>query len=109
MDWKETLGSLLSQQDTAAKQTEEQMAASEPERPQLTLFFEKRRGKPSTIITGYDSLPEERHAEARELASRLKQRLACGGSERDGEILLQGDVRQKVREILKSNGYKVKN
>lgn len=104
-DWKQVLAGL----DIAANEEVAEVVASavkEPRKakPVLTLFFEKRRGKPSTIIAGL----EDDEQTARELASRLKQRLACGGSERDGEILLQGDVRNRVRELLLAEGYKVK-
>ena len=114
-DWKQTLGAVLQQmppeehtEDTNTADTitasAGQNAASALKRPIMTLFFERRKGKPSTIICGY----EQSCAESKALAAMLKQRLACGGSERDGEILLQGDVRERVRTLLRTEGYKVK-
>ena len=76
----------------------------EMKKPLLKIEKDKRRGKIATLITGYEDDSEE----VRELAKLLKQRLAVGGSTRDGEILLQGDVRDKLREVLKELGYKVK-
>ena len=106
-DWRQALGAMLEQMPPT-EQTTETKAADAPTapaaKPILKLFFEKRRGKPSTIISGYD----ESCAESRALASSLKQRLACGGSERDGEILLQGDVRERLRPLLQADGYNVK-
>ena len=76
----------------------------EKKKPLLKIEKDKRKGKIATLITGY----EDDSDEVRELAKLLKQRLAVGGSTRDGEILLQGDVRDKLREVLKELGYKVK-
>lgn len=110
MDWKDALAKIQIEQpdsSSCAENIERQnsAAAVHSSKPVMTLFYEKRRGRPSTVIAGY----AESCSESKQLASVLKQRLACGGSERDGEILLQGDVRNTVREILKQNGYKVKN
>ena len=60
--------------------------------PSLRIEKEKRSGKVATIISGYADECEA----VIELSKKLKQRLAVGGSERDGEILLQGDVREKA-------------
>lgn len=73
-------------------------------KPMLRVEKDKRKGKTATLITGYEDDCEE----VRELAKSLKQRLAVGGSSRDGEILLQGDVREKVSVELRRLGYKVK-
>lgn len=73
-------------------------------KPLLHVEKDKRRGKIATLITGY----EEQTEEVETLAKTLKQKLAVGGSTRDGEILLQGDVREKVANLLADLGYKVK-
>lgn len=71
----------------------------------LRVITEKRSGKMSTIIYDADDRPI---AESKDLAKTLKSRLAVGGSERDGEILLQGDVKDKAIALLVSLGYKAR-
>lgn len=72
----------------------------------LDVVLEKkhRAGKQATIITGFEGSDEE----LLKLAAMLKKRLATGGSARGGEILIQGDRRQQVLEILRSAGYKAR-
>lgn len=55
-----------------------------------------RGGKTATIIEGFPGSDSELKA----LATRLKQQLGVGGSARGGEILIQGDCRQRLRELL---------
>jgi len=63
-----------------------------------------RGGKTVTVIEGFTR--EKRLMES--LASGLKHHLGCGGTSRDGTIELQGDVRDRVRPLLTSQGYMVK-
>lgn len=79
-----------------AKQTEEQSAKTTARKQHLKYHLDKRRGKTATIITAFNGTDEELEA----FASTLKQKLAVGGSVRDGEILLQGDVIEKVKKLL---------
>lgn len=63
-----------------------------------------RKGKTATIIEGFtmgDELVEE-------LASELKRKIGTGGSARGGEILLQGEWKEKTTALLKEKGYNVK-
>lgn len=80
--------------------------AASSSRRRLRMFYEKkgRAGKPATIIEGFD--PDD-DSEALEVARRLKQRLGCGGSARGGEILLQGDRREKAAALLREWKYTV--
>ncbi len=73
----------------------------------VTLFYERkgRGGRSATIITGLDELNDD---ELQVLASDLKKKLACGGSAREGEILVQGDRRIELRNILVEKGFSVK-
>jgi translation initiation factor 1 len=71
----------------------------------LRVWFEKRNGKPCTIIRGYKGPT----AELKELGRSIRQKCSVGGAEKDGEIILQGDVRAKVMDILKALGFKAKN
>ncbi|HDQ45067.1 MAG TPA: stress response translation initiation inhibitor YciH [bacterium] len=63
-----------------------------------------RNGKPVTRISGLP-LPER---ELGELASELKRRCACGGSVKDGDILLQGERTGQVITLLEARGIRVK-
>ncbi|MBI5061711.1 MAG: stress response translation initiation inhibitor YciH [Candidatus Aenigmarchaeota archaeon] len=62
---------------------------------------QKRYGKIVTTIHGID--PSS--IDVRELSKKLKSRLACGGTVKNEEITLQGDHRQRVKEILVKEGF----
>ena len=66
--------------------------------------FEKRKGKPTTIIEGYTGLD----ADFKILAKELKTKLSVGGTFKDDAIIIQGDYRDKIMAILKEKGFKVK-
>lgn len=66
--------------------------------------FEKRKGKPTTIIEGYTGADED----FKILAKELKTKLSVGGTFKDDSIIIQGDYRDKIMAILKEKGFKVK-
>ena len=66
--------------------------------------YEKRKGKPITILEGYNGATED----FKLLAKELKQKLSVGGSFKNEKIIIQGDYRYKIMDILKSKGFKVK-
>ena len=66
--------------------------------------FEKRKGKPTTIIEGYTGSDDD----FKILAKELKTKLSVGGSFKDGAIIIQGDYRDKIMTLLKAKGFKVK-
>lgn len=66
--------------------------------------FEKRKGKPTTIIEGYTGTDED----FKILAKELKTKLSVGGTFKDDSIIIQGDYRDKIMEMLKNKGFKVK-
>lgn len=66
--------------------------------------YEKRKGKPTTIISGYEGEDED----FKLLAKEIKSKLAVGGSFKDGEIIIQGDYRDKIMKILQDKGFKTK-
>lgn len=66
--------------------------------------YERRNGKPTTVIEGYEGSDDD----FRLLAKELKTRLSVGGSFKDGAIILQGDYRDKIMALLKEKGFKVK-
>ena len=66
--------------------------------------YEKRKGKPITILEGYTGAAED----FKELAKELKTTLSVGGSFKDDKIIIQGDYRDKIMTILKEKGFNVK-
>ena len=72
----------------------------------LELYFEKkgRGGKQVVLIKGFMGSDDELKA----LGKSLKQHCGVGGSSKDGEIILQGNVRDKATEFLQKEGYKTK-
>jgi translation initiation factor 1 len=72
---------------------------------QLVFTYEKRKGKPVTLVGRfYVSLDEKK-----EVLKLLKKKLACGGAIKEEWIELQGDVKEKIIEILSKDGWKFKN
>lgn len=66
--------------------------------------FEKRKGKTTTIIEGYEGSDED----FKILAKEIKTKLSVGGTFKDASIIIQGDYRDKIMEILKAKGFKTK-
>ncbi|WP_353779977.1 translation initiation factor [Winogradskyella sp. 3972H.M.0a.05] len=66
--------------------------------------YEKRKGKPTTILEGYNGATEDFKA----LAKELKTKLSVGGSFKDEKIIIQGDYRDQIMTILKEKGFNVK-
>ncbi|TDE27525.1 translation initiation factor [Flavobacterium ranwuense] len=66
--------------------------------------FEKRKGKATTIIEGYEGADED----FKILAKEIKTKLSVGGTFKDDSIIIQGDYRDKIMTILKEKGFKVK-
>lgn len=69
----------------------------------LRLLIEKkgRAGKTVTIVRGFIGTTDDLNS----LCKTLKQRCGVGGTAKDGEMVIQGDHRQKLLEILKKEGY----
>ena len=70
----------------------------------ISLDKKQRAGKKVTLISNFIGSEEDLIA----LSKTLKTKCSVGGSVKDGDILLQGDFREKVAEILSSLGYKTK-
>ncbi|APU11642.1 translation initiation factor [Cellulophaga lytica] len=66
--------------------------------------YEKRKGKPITILEGYTGADKD----FKLLAKELKQKLSVGGSFKNDSIIIQGDYRDQIMSILKEKGFNVK-
>ncbi len=66
--------------------------------------YEKRKGKPITILEGYTGATTD----FKILAKELKTILGVGGSFKNDTIIIQGDYRERIMEILQTKGFKVK-
>jgi len=88
------------------KVEEEQQAEIAPQEQNLRVWIDRkqRKGKAVTLITGFAGSDDAMN----ELARMLKTKCGTGGSAKDGEIIIQGEMREKVLEILKSMGYRAK-
>jgi translation initiation factor 1 len=72
-----------------------------PDKQNLRLQFEKRNGKPTTVINGFVGSSDDLEA----LGKKLKTVSGTGGSAKEGIILIQGDVRDKLLAWFKKEGY----
>lgn len=63
-----------------------------------------RAGKVVSLVEGFAG-PD---SELEKLARELKNHCGCGGSAKDGQVLIQGDVRQKIAAFLEKKGARVK-
>src|SRR3989338_8090242 len=67
----------------------------------IVKLVKKKFNKMSTVVEGID----EKEINLKDLAKRLKSQFACGGTSQDGRIELQGDHKQRVKEILIKTGF----
>lgn len=116
IDWKEALGKAFDlpandenpEPDEAQQPVADGAAAplAQQGKTRLDIVLERkgRAGKQATIVTGFVCDDEA----LKQVASDLKRSLGVGGSARGGEILIQGDFRQRVLDKLTSMGFKAR-
>ena len=104
-DWKDRLNVVYSTNpDFKYESIEEEEAVTLPKNQQkLRIFMEKkgRGGKTVTLIKGFIGTEED----LKELGKLLKTKCGVGGSVKDNEIIIQGDFKQRITELLKAEGY----
>jgi len=90
--------------DNKQKQKIEKQTTKEPSKHSLYISKERRRGKIVTIVQPF-YLPKN---ELKTLLKNIKSSLGCGGTIKDNSLEFQGEVSQKLRDILDSKGFKFK-
>jgi len=107
-DWKKRDGMVYSTSDDFAFQTDfnDEQDRVAPNQQNLKVLLDKkaRAGKKVTLIEGFVG----NDVELAVLGKLLKNKCGVGGSAKDGEILIQGDHRDKIVQILQAEGYKAK-
>lgn len=104
-DWKDRLNIVYSTNPDFKYETDEEENTETLDKKQqrLRVNIEKkgRGGKTVTLITGFVGNDND----LKELGKLLKTRCGVGGSAKDGEIIIQGEFKQRIIDILKAEGY----
>lgn len=108
-DWKSRLNVVYSTNPDFSFEREEedvvQTKANNKQNLRVQLDKKNRGGKIVTLVTGFVGTEEDLAT----LGKMLKTKCGVGGTAKEGEIVVQGDHRQRVVEILLKEGYKVKS
>lgn len=104
-DWKDRLNIVYSTNPDFKYETDEEENTETLDKKQqkLRVSIEKkgRGGKTVTLITGFVGNDND----LKELGKLLKTRCGVGGSAKDEEIIIQGEFKQRIIDILKAEGY----
>ncbi|MGJ5640955.1 translation initiation factor [Formosa sp. S-31] len=104
MDLKDQLKNLFPDHEETQEETTESTSDIWLQDDPIICKYEKRKGKPITILEGYTGATED----FKLLAKDIKKELSVGGSFKDDKIIIQGDYRDKIMDILKDKGFNVK-
>lgn len=104
-DWKDRLNIVYSTNPDFNYDKEEEVEAEtlDPKQQKLRVNIEKkgRGGKTVTVISGFTGTEDD----LKELGRKLKTKCGVGGSVKDREILIQGEFKQRIVDLLKAEGY----
>ena len=106
-DWEERLGVVFSTNPDFQYETdkEEQATTLAPERQNLKIWLDRLKGgRVATVVRGFVGSTDDLAA----LGKELKKSCGVGGTAKDGEIIIQGDHRDRVVELLTKSGYRCK-
>lgn len=107
-DWKKRLGVVYSTNpDFKYQETSvQEQATLPPARQRLIVRIDRRQraGKQVTLVEGFVGTQDDLAS----LAKTLKTKCGVGGTAKDGEITIQGDLRDKVTDLLNGMGYNAK-
>lgn len=104
-DWKERLNVVYSTNPDFNYECEgeEEPTTSDKKQQKLRISIEKkgRSGKTVTLVNGFVGTEDD----LKELGKLLKTKCGVGGSVKDGEIIIQGEFKQRIIDLLKAEGY----
>ena len=86
------------------EETEAETLAPEKQNLRVSLDSKQRKGKIVTLVQGFIGTEND----LKELAKLLKNKCGVGGSVKDGEIIIQGELKEKILTILKDTNYRAK-
>ena len=106
-DWKERLGVVFSTNPDYkyASSSEAETETLDPSKQNLKVWLDRLKGgRVATVVRGFVGSDDDLSA----LGKELKKSCGVGGTAKDGEIIIQGDHRDRVVELLTKAGYRCK-
>lgn len=106
-DWKERLGVVFSTNPDYKYETsgEAEEITLDPSKQNLKIWLDRlKSGRVATVVRGFVGSSDDLAA----LGKELKKSCGVGGTAKDGEIIIQGDHRDRIVELLTKAGYRCK-